>query len=135
MTKGDLMKLVLTKEQQGYCDSAIPKELWATCDTSLCVFDCRNNEIINLPELLVTSRKVDELVNNISDLEYKLNRKITKTLRECQLEKDLTMIYGLCKRNDDSEITIDTITEYLEIEGHDCQYKRNLERAALDHSS
>lgn len=75
MNKGDLMKLVLTKEELGYCDSAIPMELWPTCDTSLCVFNCRTHKIVNLAELLVSSGKLDELVNKISDLEYQIRRR------------------------------------------------------------
>jgi len=74
MSKGDLMKLVLTKEERGYCDSAIPKSLWSSCNTSLCVFDCRNNKLVNLAEKLITSGKLQEILDDKQHAEYLLKK-------------------------------------------------------------
>jgi len=72
MSKGDLMKLVLTKEELNYCDSAIPMSLWSSCDTSLCVFDCRNNKLVNLAEKLITSGKLQEILDDKTEADYLL---------------------------------------------------------------
>jgi hypothetical protein len=65
MTKGDLMKLVLTEEEQGYCDTAIPMSLWEGIDTSLHVFDCKNWKLVNLAERLVSSGKLQKLTDEL----------------------------------------------------------------------
>ena len=81
MTKGDLMKLALSEEEREHCDTAIPMHLWKTCDTSLCVFDCKNNQVVNLAERLVTSGKLQTIVDEKRFAEYKLkiaNNKIQK---------------------------------------------------------
>jgi len=70
MSKGDLMKLVLSKEELNYCDSAIPQSLWNTCDTSLHVYDCKNNKLVNLAERLVTSGKLQEILDEKEHTEY-----------------------------------------------------------------
>jgi hypothetical protein len=72
MTKGDLMQLVLTDEERNYCDSAIPKSLWDSCDTSLCVFDCRNHKLVNLAERLITSGKLQEILDELHETKYLL---------------------------------------------------------------
>jgi hypothetical protein len=87
MTKGDLMKLALTKEEQSYCDSAIPMSLWEGIDTSLHVFDCRNHKLINLAEKLVGSGKLDEIVDDRNHLKY-TNKHLKKAIVKANLTKD-----------------------------------------------
>jgi len=70
LSKGDLMELVLTKEEKNYCDSAIPMHLWEGIDCSLYVYDCRDNKLVNLAERLVTSGKLEKMINDLSDAEY-----------------------------------------------------------------
>ena len=96
MTKGDLMKLVLTDEEKHYCDSAIPQFLWKGIDTSLYVYDCRNNVLVNLAERLISSGKLQELVDDKQELKQlkkhakKRISKLTEKLVEegCTVEKD-----------------------------------------------
>lgn len=73
MTKGRLMEIVLSEEERTYCDTAIPLNMWGLCDTSLCVYDCRNDEIINLAERLVSSGKLDEIIDAKERAEYQLS--------------------------------------------------------------
>ena len=51
LSKGDLMKLVFTKEELRNVDSAIPVELWKELDTSIHVVDYNiGGKIVNLVE-------------------------------------------------------------------------------------
>ena len=62
MTKGDLMKLVLSEDEQGYCDTAIPMHLWEGIDTSLHCFDCRNWVLINLAKRVIDKGLIESLL-------------------------------------------------------------------------
>lgn len=72
MSKGDLMKLVLSEAEQNYCDSAIPMSLWESCNTSLCVYDCKNNELVNLADRLISSGKLSEILEELKETKYML---------------------------------------------------------------
>ena len=85
MTKGELMKLVLTDEEQTYCDSAIPMHLWKTCDTSLNVFDCKNNKLVNLAERLISSGKLKEITDEL-DAFRTVKKQIAKAIKKDSLE-------------------------------------------------
>ena len=90
INKGDMMKLVLTDEQRNYCDSAIPMHASNKLREDLSnygieynqfhyVTDVKNNKLINLSELLVTSGKLDEMLYELSELRY-LNKQMKKKL-------------------------------------------------------
>ena len=85
MTKGDLMKIVLTDEEQTYCDTAIPMHLWEGIDTSLHVFDCKNWQLINLAERLVSSGKLQKLTDELSAFKT-VKKQVNKALAKDSLE-------------------------------------------------
>jgi len=102
MTKGELMELVLTSEEKNYCDSAIPMSLWDTCNTALCVFDCRNHKLVNLAERLVTSGKLKEMADDIQHLKY-TNKHLKKAIKKADLIKDDPYLEILMEDDEEEE--------------------------------
>ena len=93
MTKGDLMKFVLSDEEQGYCDTAIPMHLWEGIDTSIYCYDNHNYKLINLAERYFLQRdKIrDRLLNKVHKaMKYYI---MTDTNLHKRIEANITEVF------------------------------------------
>lgn len=99
MNKGELMKLTLTESERNYCDSAIPMHLWEKCTTSVCVYDCRNNVIINLAERLISGGQLQSILDDLQEAKYLL-KGMRKKYGTAESDFDLAMISIDIKKED-----------------------------------
>ena len=70
MTKKKLAELVLSKEELAVCDYAIPISLRKGIDTSLHMYNCKTNELVNLADRLFMSGKMDAIMAKLDRLEH-----------------------------------------------------------------